>query len=146
MKLNRIVVATDFSEIADGALDYALSFAAPSGASITIVHAYGLPVYGFPDGILLPSADVATRISTGAQQALDATVKKACERCATASGELRNGDPREEVEKVAENLGADLIVVGTHGRRGFKRWILGSVAESIVRTSKIPVLVVPGKP
>jgi nucleotide-binding universal stress UspA family protein len=110
----------------------------------SFVHAYGLPVYGFPDGVLLPNPEVAANLSNVAQQALDSTVKKAISRCANTKGVLREGDPREEIEAVAEDLGADLIVVGTHGRRAFKRWILGSVTQSLVRTSKIPVLTVPG--
>jgi nucleotide-binding universal stress UspA family protein len=146
MTISRIVVATDFSEIADHALDYALTFAAMTGANVTIVHAYDVLVYGRPGGMLLPSPEVEAQISRAAREALDATVKRACERCPTANGELREGDARDQVTKVAENLGADLIVVGTHGRRGMKRMLLGSVAESLVRTSSIPVLTVPQAP
>jgi nucleotide-binding universal stress UspA family protein len=146
MTTSRIVVATDFSEIADHALDYALTFAAMTGASVTIVHAYDVPVYGRPDGALLPSPEVAAEISRTAQEALDFTVKRARNRCPTADGELREGEACDQVTKVAENLGADLVVVGTHGRRGMKRMLLGSVAERLVRTSSIPVLTVPQAP
>jgi nucleotide-binding universal stress UspA family protein len=143
MTTSRIIVATDFSEIADHALDYALAFAAMSGANVTIVHAYDVPVYGRPDGVLLPSPEVAEQISRAARRALDETVERARKRCPSADGELREGDARDQITNVAEMLGADLIVVGTHGRRGVKRMLLGSVAESLVRTSSIPVLTVP---
>jgi nucleotide-binding universal stress UspA family protein len=57
---------------------------------------------------------------------------------------LKSGDPRDVVPAVAKDLGCDLIVLGTHGRRGLARALLGSVAESILRTSHVPVLAVRG--
>lgn len=58
---------------------------------------------------------------------------------------MPEGHPKEEIIKTAEIWEADLIVIGTHGRRGFLHLILGSVAEEVVRHSKIPVMVVPSK-
>ena len=143
MSISKIVVATDFSDASDRAIDYALSFAETVGASVVLVHAYGLPVYGFPDGVLLPSPDVAANIANVAQEALARTAKRAKDRYANVTSVLREGDAREEVEAVARDVGADLIVTGSHGRGALKRWVLGSVAERIVRTSSIPVLTVP---
>jgi nucleotide-binding universal stress UspA family protein len=60
----------------------------------------------------------------------------------TATGQARSGVPAYELLGYAERFGADLIVIGTHGRRGLKRFLLGSVAEVVLRQSKIPVLVV----
>ncbi len=141
--ISKIVVATDFSDASDHAIDRALSLAESLKASVILVHAYGLPVYGFPDGVLLPSPEVAANISDVAQEALDRTLNRARERFSKVTGVLREGDAREEVEAVARDVGADLIVTGSHGRTGFKRWVLGSVADRIVHTSPIPVLVVP---
>jgi nucleotide-binding universal stress UspA family protein len=58
-------------------------------------------------------------------------------------GMVRVGPPADEVQRAAEEVKADLIVVGTHGRRGLARAFLGSVAEIVVRTSTRPVVVVP---
>lgn len=55
---------------------------------------------------------------------------------------VRRGSPRQVILDVADEIAADLIVMGTHGRSGFKRWVLGSVAEHVVRNSQIPVMVV----
>ena len=143
MSISKIVVATDFSDASDRAVDYALSLAETMNAELVLVHAYGLPLYGFPDGVLLPSPEVAANISDVAQEALGRTLEKAKRRYARVTSVLRDGDAREEVEAVARDIGADLIVTGSRGRGAFKRWVLGSVAEQIVRTSKIPVLTVP---
>lgn len=56
--------------------------------------------------------------------------------------ELRAGEPAGEVTRLVDELGSDLVVVGTHGRRGLTRALLGSVAEAIIRTSPVPVLAV----
>ena len=69
--LKSIVVATDFSEIADHALDEALELARKLGATITLVHAFEIPVYGFPDGILMASSDVTAQLQTSSQKQLD---------------------------------------------------------------------------
>jgi len=55
---------------------------------------------------------------------------------------LRTGDPRDLIIDVARELGADLIITGTHGRRGVRRALIGSIAESVVRTAPCPVLTI----
>ena len=55
---------------------------------------------------------------------------------------LKSGDPRDVVVETAKELGCDLIVIGTHGRRGIARALLGSVAESVLRTAPVPVLAI----
>ncbi len=146
MKLEKIVVATDFSEGSDRAIDYALGLAEKAKAEVVVVNAFGITVLQLPDGAWIPQPEVIANLSNVAQQALDSTIAKARARYALVTGILREGDPREEIEAVAALVGADLIVIGTHGRRGVKRWLLGSVSEGVVRSSTIPVLVVPAKP
>ncbi len=143
-RIERIVVATDFSGIADQALDNAINLAKQLGASITLVHAYELPIYGFPDGALITTADMATRIMTSAQEGLTAAVERRKATGVVIKPVLRTGVPWEEINAVAVDELADLIVVGTHGRRGFSRALLGSVAERLIRTATRPVLVVRG--
>ena len=58
---------------------------------------------------------------------------------------LRTGDPRDMILQTAKEIHADLIVIGTHGRRGISRFLLGSVAEAIVRSAPCPVLTVRAK-
>lgn len=144
MKLEKILVATDFSEGSERAIDYAIGLAEKAKAEVVVVHAFGITVLQLPDGAWIPQPEVVANLSSVAQQALDSTVAKARARYAPVTGVLRDGDPREEIEAVATSVGADLVVLGTHGRRGVKRWLLGSVSEGVVRASTIPVLVVPG--
>jgi nucleotide-binding universal stress UspA family protein len=138
----RILVATDFSETADAALDYAVALAKELHASVVVLHAYDLPVYGFPSGALVASAEMASRIMTGAQEALDAACKARANSGVDLSQVVRQGVAWEEVHRVAEETNADLIVIGTHGRKGLSRALLGSVAEKIIRTATRPVLTI----
>jgi nucleotide-binding universal stress UspA family protein len=141
MTIKRILVATDFSEIAESVVSQAIDFAKQLGASAVLVHSYEIPIYGFPDGILVAPADVAARISTGAQMQLDGLAKRYGERGVEITTSLRNGLPWEEVNTVADEQKADVIVLGTHGRRGLARALLGSTAERILRTANRPVYV-----
>jgi nucleotide-binding universal stress UspA family protein len=143
-RIKKIVVATDFSDIAARALDEAVDLAEQLGATITLVHSYEIPVYGFPDGILVGSSDVAASLAEGGQRGLEAAIAKQKGRPVAITPSLRCGPAWDEVNAVASDVGADLIVVGTHGRRGFARAMLGSTAERIVRTATRSVLVVHG--
>ena len=144
ISLQHILVPVDFSETSDRALDYAIELAQKFGGDITVMHAYQIPVYGFPDGAFITGADVATQISQAAQERLDATVRSRKDRGVAMTGVLRDGVPWEEVQAVAAQVSADLVVIGTHGRRGLARALLGSVAENVIRTCDLPVLVIHG--
>jgi nucleotide-binding universal stress UspA family protein len=139
-----ILVATDFSETSDRALDYAVDLAKLLGASITVMHAYELPVYGFPDGALVATVEIATRIMNAAQAALAQSCEVRADKGVKLTPILRQGVAYEEVHSVAEEINADLIVIGTHGRKGLSRALLGSVAEKVIRTATRPVLTITG--
>jgi nucleotide-binding universal stress UspA family protein len=141
--IRTIVVGTDFSEIADAALDQAIELARRLDAGIVIVHAYELPIYGFPDGALLATPEVAARLADHAQAGLDAVVRGRRNCGVPIQGHLRQGVPWEEILAAARTAKADLVVVGTHGRRGLAHALLGSVAERVVRAAGSPVLTVP---
>jgi len=139
-----ILVPTDFSEPANEALEYALALAEQIGAKVTLLHTYDIPIVGFPDGALVATADIVGRISMSAQEALNAVVASHKHRPVALRSVLKTGDPREVIHTVAKDVDADLIVMGTHGRRGLSRALLGSVTEYIVRTAAGPVLTVRG--
>jgi nucleotide-binding universal stress UspA family protein len=140
----RILVATDFSETSDSALDYAIDFAKAVGAKITVAHVYELPIYGFPNGAMVATAEVATQIMTAAQEAMKATGAARAGSGVELTPLVRQGNTSAEVRAIAEEVGADLIIIGTHGRSGLSHALLGSVAEKIVRTSTLPVLTIHG--
>lgn len=137
----KILVPTDFSEPSNAALEYAVTLAEKLGAGVHVVHAFELPIVGFPDGTLTITAEMASKIIDAAQKALDDLVKKYAERIKLTSS-LEQADPRDGVLLAAKKVGAELIVMGTHGRRGISRALIGSVAEGVVRRSPIPVLTV----
>jgi nucleotide-binding universal stress UspA family protein len=141
-----ILVATDFDSCADAALDQALVLATALHAKVYLFHAYSLPVAAFPEGEFAPTAEIAPMIVASARASLDAAVDK--RKRSGLAGEvdveavLERGDPSEALLAAIPRLGADLVVLGTHGRHGLARAILGSVAESLVRTSPVPVMTV----
>jgi universal stress protein A len=139
--IQRILCPVDFSDTSNHAVKYALGLAEPLGAEVHLLHVYQLPMYTMPDGALLAGPQTATRVMESAQQALN-------ELAASLGGDpplqkhLTEGVPHAEVERVANDIGADLIVMGTHGRTGLGHLLLGSVAERVVRTASVPVLTV----
>jgi nucleotide-binding universal stress UspA family protein len=141
-----ILVPTDFSDPASEALDFAIDLAEKLGARVTVMHAYEFPIVGLPDGALVPSADIAIAILNSAQKALDTVVRAKKNLGIEITAVLKNGEPREAILAVAKDMGADLVVMGTHGRRGLAHILLGSVAEYVVRTSPQPVLTVRSAP
>jgi nucleotide-binding universal stress UspA family protein len=118
--------------------------AARVDAKITLLHAYEIPVFGFPDGSLIATADIAARITQAAEKALADAATSRKGRGVPIETVLRTGVAWEEVNTVAQEKKADLVVIGTHGRRGLARAILGSVAENIIRTATVPVLTIHG--
>jgi nucleotide-binding universal stress UspA family protein len=136
----RILVPIDFTEVSASALDWAIELAASLGASVTVMHSYAIPVVGFPDGALIPSAEVATGLGEAARAALEAAVAPRRSGRVVLETVLREGDAWEEIQRLADEMDADLIVIGTHGRHGLARALLGSVAEHVMRTSHRPVL------
>jgi nucleotide-binding universal stress UspA family protein len=135
-----ILTPVDFGAGSDHALEYALDLASALGATVHVLHVYQIPVYGFPDGAFLAGPEIATRLSEAAQKGLDSLVARVAARGVNVQGHLRQGNPADEICEVATALKVDLIVLGTHGRRGLAHALMGSVAERVVRTSNTPVL------
>ncbi len=140
-----ILVPVDFGEASDAALDYAVDLAEGTDAKVFVLHTFEIPIVGLPDGVVAATAELTGRIVNAAQKALDDLSKRYDGRKVPVTTILKQGDAREVILAEAKDLGADLIVIGTHGRRGIARALIGSVAESVVRTSPVPVLTVHGR-
>ncbi|HVH41185.1 MAG TPA: universal stress protein [Labilithrix sp.] len=140
--IKNILVPIDFGEPSDSALGHAIDLAEALDAKVYVLNVYELPLVGFPDGAVIPTAEIASRIVNASQKVLDEAVAKHRGRKVAVSALLKQGDARDVILSVAKEVGAGLIVMGTHGRSGIARALIGSVAERIVRTSSIPVLTV----
>lgn len=137
-----ILVATDFGEPAEAALRTAIEYAKVFGSQIVLMHTFEIPVIGFPDGAVVATAELTARILEGAQVGLDRLIQRHADCGVTMRGVIKQGDPHRMVNETAEEVGAGLITLGTHGRKGLSRALLGSVAEKVVRTAQVPVLTV----
>jgi universal stress protein A len=137
MKYKRILFATDFSPASDAALKYATALARDSGATLSILHVEELPTPYAGGEMLLPQPDFPNpeiRKMLEAVQPADKSIK--------VEHHLVLGTPAEDIVRIAAEQSADLIVIGTHGRTGLKRVLMGSVAEAVMRRATCPVLTV----
>jgi len=145
----RILMATDFSEASIPAWKRALSLAAENAATLFVVHAYELP-NAAQATMVAPGVyeEWNENLRTGAAQKLDVLVAEARKLGLEAHRGVAAGHADEAIVKTAEDLDADLIVMGTHGRTGAARIFLGSVAARVMATAPCAVLTVrlPEKP
>ena len=138
-----ILVATDFSPTAQRAVETAVALAKHSGASLTLLHITEIPTYAYA-GVSAAPIDLLGPVLEAAEQALSHALAELQIQMPGASSMLRPGDASDGVVAAAEETRADLVVIGTHGRRGVRHLLMGSVAEKVVRASLVPVLTVRG--
>jgi nucleotide-binding universal stress UspA family protein len=130
-----ILVPIDFSASSDRALDYACELASRCGATVHLLHSIG------PALADLPLAEhVAADMMRASADALKALADARASTARISPPFVKIADPRDAILAVARELPADLIVMGTHGRRGVARLMLGSVAEETVRRAPCAVL------
>jgi nucleotide-binding universal stress UspA family protein len=141
MSPKRILVATDFSAGSDEALAGAIDLAKGTGATIELLYVLEPELEEFPFGLNYcgDNAALVAHVDLELSHRAD-LVAKAGLACHTR---MIPGDAAAEVVKRARDIGADMIVVGTHGRRGVAHVVLGSVAEKVVQRSTCPVLTIP---
>ena len=144
-----IVVGTDGSETAGTAVRQAVALAKQLGARLEIVSAYE-PVSSArlrEEGQHVP-ADLQWMVNP--REEVDATLRAACERIRAAGVEVtpyaREGDPADAILDVAEERGADLVVVGNKGMTGAKRFLLGSVPNKVSHHAPCSVLIIRTEP
>jgi nucleotide-binding universal stress UspA family protein len=146
----RILVPIDGSDPSKKALTAAVVLAREHSASIHIVHVCDeTPVHVSMDTLPFPPVAVMESMRQEGQRIVLDAVTSTREMGIESSSQLlviNHADQRisEAIEQEAENWHADLIVMGTHGRRGFRRLLLGSVAENLIRISTKPVLLIRG--
>jgi nucleotide-binding universal stress UspA family protein len=145
---SKILVAVDGSPNAERALDHAAALARAMSAALRIVHVVDLGLVGYgPELGINVDALIEARYAFAEKVLAAARARVEESRLAVETLQL---DPRDPAMHVAATIAdaasawpADLVVLGTQGRRGMERWLLGSGAEGVARRSTVPVLLVP---
>lgn len=140
----KILVPVDFSATSEYVLEYAVALARPLGAEILVLHAYDTLSFGALGGGMIATSDLTERILRGAQDGLATMLSAHQVSGVTIRSMLKQEDAWRAILDVAKEAHSDLIMMGTHGRRGIAHALLGSVAEKVVRTAPCPVLTIRG--
>lgn len=142
--IHHIIAATDFSEQSHDAIAVAVDLARRLDADLTLVHVWQItPLVAI--GAEYATGELVGPLLDAAKEQLDDEVAQWKETYPRVSGDLRTGVAWDQVIDAAREQKAGLIVMGTHGRTGVRRALLGSVAEKVVRLAPVPVLTVPHK-
>lgn len=138
-----IVVATDFSDISDRALATGADLANQLGANLHIIHIVQIHPVNMPESGNLNVEELDALEEKSASDNMEKALKGLSDDLSVSTS-LVKGDPATQVNEMVKEKDADLIVMGTHGRTGLSRLIMGSVAESVLKNSTVPVLCIKG--
>jgi nucleotide-binding universal stress UspA family protein len=138
----KILCPVDFSKGSEYAVAKAEELAKSLGAEIELFHAYQLPVLALPDSTVTVSPTFVADVTDRAQRALNQHRDTVISHDVRATTRLVEGNPADAIVDHAREMNAAMVVMGTHGRSGFRRFLLGSTAERVVRMSTVPVLTV----
>ena len=142
MTLKNILVATDFSEPARVALEHGKDLARSSGATLHVLHVIQeIPTY-YGSEVGFAATQIEESIQSAAQGELDRTLGAKESGLAVKTATVRAPNVAHAVNEYAAAHNVDLIIVGTHGRGAISRFLIGSVAERLVRSATRPVLTV----
>ncbi len=146
----RILVPVDFSDCSAAAVKQALIWAEATQAQVDVVHAYDVPTFIPPHVEIMmgeASASLAEHAERHAKEALERfLLSLGVPESIRQRGRVLFGPPAITVLEVAEGDDYDLIVMGTHGRTGLPRLLVGSVAQKVMVAAKCPVLTVHAAP
>ena len=144
IQIKKVLHPTDFSDNSREALEYALAFSKWQSAEIVLLHVCEEVEYAPPEYYMDKDESVRQlkERSGAALAALDKVAATHEDSGVQISTTIASGKPFDEIIKTAQDIGADLIVLGTHGRTGLAHILIGSTAEKVVRKASCPVLTV----
>ncbi len=144
--MRRILVPVDFSACSRAALEHAAMLAKSFNATIDLLYVWEAPAFVAPEAMVGAAGTTQTLAQLASDQAEVAMREFAAqareEGIEIAATRVEQGDPAHTIVELAERENYDLIAMGTHGRSGFAHFLLGSVAEKVVRRAARPVLTV----
>jgi nucleotide-binding universal stress UspA family protein len=143
-RLQRILCAIDFSSPSRAALEHALLLARKDQAGVHIVHVLTMPSVALAETSVFATPELGQKLRDACESSMrDLVAEHSRDAGVPLTHHVVSGSVAEEIVAEARRIHADLIVVGTAGRTGVPRFLLGSVAERVVRTSPVDVLTVP---
>ena len=143
IRFKKILCPVDFFKASSRAFDYALRVASSYDARVHVLHVVApviASVYGAPFGV----EDLTASLEKESRRLLEKYKDRAARANIGLTTEVRIGDIDLGILHSTEDQKADLVVMGTHGRRGFERLILGSVTERMIRHCPVPLLTIGG--
>ncbi len=144
--MRRILVPVDFSACSRAALEHAAMLAKSFNATIDLLYVWEAPAFVAPEAMVGAAGTTQTLAQLASDQAEVAMREFAAQAreagIEIAATRVEQGDPAHTIVELAERENYDLIAMGTHGRSGFAHFLLGSVAEKVVRRAARPVLTV----
>ncbi|HSD58383.1 MAG TPA: universal stress protein [Methanotrichaceae archaeon] len=146
--IKKIMIATDGSMPGRQAAEMGINLAKLAGAEVTAVYVVDMArLTQLPGYISVPGIKerLLELMGTEGEKATAEVEGMANEAGVACCKRVAGGDPADEILKISQELGVDLLVMGSIGRSGLSKILLGSVAEKVVRHSKVPVLLVPIK-
>ncbi len=145
-EIRRILVPVDFSECSRAALEWAALLAERFGGSIDVLHVWDTPHYVGPEFLIREPGETGHPLQKAALAQAETEMYEFLSRFRQGSERFRvrleSGKPYETIIKLAADEHFDAIVMGTHGRSGFRHLVLGSVAEKVVRAASCPVMTI----
>lgn len=143
MTIKKVLIPTDFSELSDQAIDIALPIVKQLGAEVIFLHV--IERLDHPDDMTALFDEGYAFMMDRSRALLNDLVIRANQENMTGESEIANGTPYIEILRMAEKMGADLIIMGTHGRKGLNHMLMGSQAERVVRMAVCPVTTIKTK-
>jgi nucleotide-binding universal stress UspA family protein len=138
--IKRIICATDFSDLSNRAIPFAVSLAKEFNTKLYFCHIIGLPSTAIYGEILLDPTEQQDKAVRYAQEQLDSLIDP---QSVDWEALIATGHTADEISRLAQEKSADLVIAATHGRSGLKRFLLGSVTERLMRILPCPLLVIP---
>jgi nucleotide-binding universal stress UspA family protein len=142
VQVNKILCAVDFSDYSPSVAEYAQAFAKCMSAEVVVL--YVAPSLNQYVGFHVPPSSIETfvgEIVSGAESTMNEFIEKNFTDV-PVTGRVGTGYAAEEILEAAQTEGVDMIVIGTHGRKGIDRILFGSVAEKVVKSAACPVLTI----
>ena len=141
IRIQSILCPVDFFPASRRALDYAIALARNYEAKLYILHVISTVIPSAYE-YSITTAELTRSMEKTSRPEMEEMEKRATQAGVDAKIEVRTGDVRDEIKTAINRTGAGMVIMGTHGRRGFDRWFMGSTTESLLRHVPVPLLMI----